>query len=366
MKTKSSPLARAALFFATLVAACPSFAGPVVKIDTVRVADAGNPNDPSTGYGGVSYEFSIGKYEISLAQYTAFLNAVATSTSAPSHIQALYNASMESDSNIAGIRRTTVNGAYAYEVIGTGSRPVTYVSWFDAARFCNWMHNGGIFGSSTETGAYTLNGATSGIITKNAEANWWIPSESEWYKAAYYKGGSNGGYWSYPTKSDTMPDNNVGSLANQANIYDGLFAVNQLNSETGNLLTEPGLFTGSPSPYKTFDQAGNVWEWTDGAPTTYQRISRGGSWRLAANLSASSSRDTVTPATDDRTLGFRIACNPMMRIWLTIEAVPDFSGVPFRPVSIAPSDVDENGRVFFDIQQEKMKFFRTKIELLPQ
>lgn len=358
--------AGAALFFATLAAACPSFAGPLVKIDTVRVADAGNPNDPSTGYGGVSYEFSIGKFEVSLAQYAAFLNAVATSTSAPSHIQALYNASMEGDSNIAGIRRTTVNGAYTYEVLGTGTRPVTYVSWFDAARFCNWMHNGGIIGASTETGAYTLNGATSGIITKNSEANWWIPSESEWYKAAYYKGGSNGGYWLYPTKSDTAPDNNIGSLPNQANIYDGLFAVNQLNSETGNLLVDAGFFTGSFSPYKTFDQAGNVWEWTDGAPTTYQRISRGGSWRLAANQSASSSRDVVTPTTDDRTLGFRIACNPMMRLWLTIESVPDFSGVPFRPVSIAPSDVDENGRIFFDIQAEKMKYFRTKIELLPQ
>lgn len=367
MKTKSSPLAGAPLFFATLVAACPSFAGPLVKIDTVRVADAGNPNDPSTGYGGVSYEFSIGEYEISLAQYAAFLNAVATSTSAPSHIQALYNANMESNSNIAGIRRSTVNNAYAYEVLGSGARPVTYVSWFDAARFCNWMHNGGIVGSSTETGAYSLNGATSGVIAKNSDAKWWVPSEDEWYKSAYYKGGSNAGYWLYPTKSDSAPDNTIGGSANQANFYNNKYAVTGTTSDLGNLLTDSGAFSGSPGPYNTFDQAGNVEEWTDGSVAGYgHRIVRGGAFPQSKGPLEATTRAGWNPSDELRTLGFRVACLPMMRIWLTIEAVPDFSGVPFRPVSIAPSDVDANGRVFFDVQQEKMKFFRTKIELLPQ
>lgn len=44
---------------------------------------------------------------------------------------------------------------------GSGARPITYVSWFDAARYTNWLHNGQGTGD-TETGAYTLNGATSG------------------------------------------------------------------------------------------------------------------------------------------------------------------------------------------------------------
>ncbi len=41
-------------------------------------------------------------------------------------------------------------------------------------------------GGSTETGVYPLDGAVSGIISKSAGATVWIPSVSEWYKAAYY------------------------------------------------------------------------------------------------------------------------------------------------------------------------------------
>ena len=40
-------------------------------------------------------------------------------------------------------------------------------------------------------------------ITRNAGATYFIPSENEWYKAAYYKGGgTNAGYWTYPTQSN--------------------------------------------------------------------------------------------------------------------------------------------------------------------
>lgn len=64
--------------------------------------------------------------------------------------------------------------------MGSGNRPISYMSWFDAARFTNWLGNGQGSGS-TETGAYTLSGATSGIFTKNVGATVWIPSEDEWY-----------------------------------------------------------------------------------------------------------------------------------------------------------------------------------------
>ena len=90
------------------------------------------------------------------------------------------------------------------------------MSWFDAARFCNWMHNGQQTGAgadlTAETGAYTLNGATSGIITKNVNATVWIPSESEWYKAAYYdptKNAGAGGYWLHANQTDSMTSNDT-------------------------------------------------------------------------------------------------------------------------------------------------------------
>jgi sulfatase modifying factor 1 len=221
----------AAVLFAAFILNSQSHAqSPLVTIDTVTVGDAGNAadtvvmNDSTTGYGSVGYEFAIGKYEVTIGQYNTFLNSVASVTS-DSYIVNLWNGSMTSDLNIAGISRSgsgTLGSPYSYSVIGSGNRPITYVSWFDAARFANWMNNGATNGASTETGAYTLNGATSGVgFTKNAGATWWIPSENEWYKAAYYKGGgTNAGYWDYPTQSGA-PGNNIGGAANQANYYAG-------------------------------------------------------------------------------------------------------------------------------------------------
>ena len=103
----------------------------------------------------------------------------------------LYSAGMTT-SSINRISRSGVSGSYTYAVNpGSGNKPITYVSWFDAARFCNWLRNGQQTGAgaalTAETGASTLSGATSGIITKNVGATVWIPSESEWYKAAYYE-----------------------------------------------------------------------------------------------------------------------------------------------------------------------------------
>lgn len=138
---------------------------------------------------------------------------------------------MGTDLNVAGISRSGSSGSYEYAVMDNGgssaNRPITYVSWFDAARFSNWMANGQPTGAqgnaTTENGAYTLNGATSGVsFTKNTTnpntggtVNWWIPSEDEWYKAAYYDPtpGAGGGdnYWRYPPQSDSVPGNVIGA-----------------------------------------------------------------------------------------------------------------------------------------------------------
>ena len=84
------------------------------------------------------------------------------------------------------------------------------MSFWDACRFCNWLHNGQGDGD-TEDGAYTLKGyrGTDGRkVKRNPGAKWFIPNEDEWYKAAYYDPQKPGGpgYWDYPTRSDTKPD----------------------------------------------------------------------------------------------------------------------------------------------------------------
>ena len=170
----------------------------------------------------------------------------------------------------------------------SANRPISYTTWFSAARFANWMHNGQGSGS-TETGAYTLvSGQTSGTApSRNAGALFALPTESEWKKAAYYQpeasGGPSGGYWWYPTRSMFLPGNVVGGAPNQANYYtNNVLSVTQQTwppSPTQNYLTDVGAFTGSASYYGTFDQGGNVSEWNDvdGTPST-QRGALGGHW----------------------------------------------------------------------------------------
>ena len=172
----------------------------------VNIGDTGNSND-NTGYGSVNYVYQIAKYPVTNCEYATFLNAVASSTDT----YALYSIYMNNDIR-GGINRSGNSGSYTYSIKSNmGNKPVVWVDWFCAARYCNWLHNNrptGIQNSSTtEDGAYTLNGAMGGIsISRNVNAKYSIPTENEWYKAAYYKGGgTNAGYWDYATQSDTLP-----------------------------------------------------------------------------------------------------------------------------------------------------------------
>ena len=288
-----------------------------ITIPTVTVGDAGNPND-TTGYGGVSYIYNIAVSEVNLIQYTAFLNAVAATDP-----YSLYNADMGTDSNSAGITRDGSSGSYTYAVKGSGARPVTYVSWFDAARFANWVANGQPTGaqqnSTTENGAYSLLGAISGVeFTKNAinpntgtMTTWWIPNENEWYKAAYYDpsvSGPSDDYWLYPTQSDSAPGNTIGTGANQANFKDTDYSVTQSAdyNSSQNYLTDGGAYSSSGSYYGTFDQGGNVWERTD-TVTGSSGVARGGSWTNDDYSLLSSTRSGSGSTDELNFLGFRVA-----------------------------------------------------------
>jgi sulfatase modifying factor 1 len=266
------------LLTSAAIAALITNASASVTIDWVTVDNAGNAAD-TTGYGAVGYSYQIGKYEVTNAQYGAFLNAAAQTDS-----YGLYNSNMST----YGITRSGNSGSYTYSVTtALANRPVVNVSWFDAARMANWMMNGQGSGS-TETGAYTLNGASDGIILANAGAQIYIPSENEWYKAAYYNGATST-YSLYPNgkNSITTVDANYNYSVGQS--------------------TDVGTYS-SASSYGTFDQGGNVWEWNDGINHGQRRL-RGGAWYNSDSTLASSMWGANGPSGWGPD-GFRLAAVP--------------------------------------------------------
>lgn len=329
----------------------------------------GNAADPKTGYGSVAYEFNIGKYEVTIGQYAAFLNSVAR-TNTNSYIVDLWYVEMMNDLNVAGISRSgsgTPADPFNYSVIAGGNRPIAYVSWFNAARFANWMNNGATNGADTETGAYTLNGATNGVgFTKNPGATWWIPSEDEWYKAAYYKGGgTTSGYWDYPTRSDTAPGNTVGEATKQANYYNVVYSVTQSSdySETQNYVTDAGAFSGSASSYGTFDQGGNVAEWNDAVIDSSRTLLRGGFWKGGAEYLRSSLRDGQDPARRRDSSGFRlasVASAPITRVILTVETTTNLSS-HWQTSPITADMITPAGELNIGALTNTNKFYRLNI-----
>jgi formylglycine-generating enzyme required for sulfatase activity len=283
------------------------------SLQFVTVGSPGNPAD-ITGYGSVGYAYQMGKYDVTVGQYCQFLNAVAATDT-----YGLYNSGMATDLPTLGIAQNGSPGSYSYSVTGGYSQgvncPIFDVTWGDAARFSNWLQNGQPTGAegpgTTETGAYTLNGAVTltalMAINRNTGATYFIPSENEWYKAAYYNA-SNAGYWLYPTQSNAAPINTLPDTGNHANFYDYYETGNGGYTDATNYLTPVGAFGASPGPYGTYDMGGDVWQWTEAKISTDYRCLRGASWYYdSAYDLASSNRGYCPPPYESAYVGFRVA-----------------------------------------------------------
>lgn len=289
-----------------------------IIIDTVPVGNPGNAADTryiSPGYGSVPYEYNIGKYEVTAGQYTEFLNRVGGVD-----VHELYNSAMSPSWWWGcGITRSgggTVGNPYTYSVAAAFvDRPVNYISWGDAARFTNWLHNGQPSGSqslaTTEDGSYFLNGETDNTallaVSRKAGATWVIPTEDEWHKAAYYMNGStHGGYWDYPTQSNTAPGQDMADVSgNNANYYTAPYVY---PIDAGKWITVGGEFQNSDSPFGTFDQGGNVWEWNEAIISGSNRGLRGASYaEFYGFMHASYSSFYNPPAWEAQSIGFRVS-----------------------------------------------------------
>jgi sulfatase modifying factor 1 len=327
--------------FLTMLTLLCAVSAPGVEIDWVPVGDPGNPPD-QTGYGAVAYDYQIGRFEVTVEQYVEFLNAVAADDP-----RQLWHPSMGlaeyriTEPVFAGrvpprmpgcILRTGGPGAYRYEAVaGWEKKPVVYVSFLDGMRFANWLHNGRGKGD-TETGAYDI-AKHGGLAPHEPGARVWIATENEWVKAAYFqppkKGGPEGGYWLYPTRSHQLPGLrdpgdpgvNVANFFNlrlpksQLTDYAGIFP--RLTNTSGRVI-EPlfsdytrifpvGSFPKAASHYGTFDQGGNVSEWNEAVVYETQRRIRGGSVGDSFDVLQRVTRISSRPEKEYPDTGFRLA-----------------------------------------------------------
>ena len=286
--------------------------------DQLYPANGNNPNN--LRFGSVANKYRISTYEVTNDQYTEFLNAVDPMGMNPNSV---YNSFMTSD-NRGGIDVNfgAASGSKYSSKTNFGNKPVNFVSYFDSMRFVNWLANGQpTGGSGTESGVYTIgNGVDE---TRAPGAKIFIPSEDEWYKAAYYdprsatQGGPAGddNYWLYPTSSDSVPTvamaNATGDISNPgSNVANYDFGAHW-NGKDGNVTTVGTAGAGSVSFYGTFDQGGNLWEWTEAVLFSSARGLRGGGWGIEPTGLAASNRLPYDPSfSNSESIGFRVASVP--------------------------------------------------------
>ena len=217
---------KAVLLFLILLATVPfPLMAETALADTtfVLVADTNNPADV-TGIGSVREPFAIAKYDVTASEYQEFLEAVE-----PSDAHGLYYPEMSSDPAVACITNTIAADGIHYGVIaGREKFPITYVSWPDAIRYCNWLQHGrptreNVTPETTETSSYTIGSDDAGNTTYALQTNalYFLPSRDQWHKAAYYRHDIKT-YWTYPTSCNMAPGNSLtAGCANEANYRTG-------------------------------------------------------------------------------------------------------------------------------------------------
>ena len=267
------------------------------------------------GVGSVNYDYRVSKTETTRGQYAEFLNAVATSTSAPSYVQTLW-----SSTSTFGITRTVVGGSYSYAAAAP-NLPVANVTWTSAARFVNWLNNGQVITSNTTTlntilnsGAYTISSGTSGntIVARNAgyttsgtSDKFFLPSANEWVKAAFYNP-NTATYNTWQTNTSGTATPLAVTSSTSTNISSANAGVYGMAAGTTPLAV--GSVTNTVSPYGLFDMLGNVAEMTDTGNASNQWFGASGSYLIAASgISAWNINSRQFLATSADTIGFRVA-----------------------------------------------------------
>jgi formylglycine-generating enzyme required for sulfatase activity len=250
--------------------------GTTINMDFVNIGHAGNVGDTQDyglnggvrTFGAVNYNYRIGKFEVTADQWASVIAA---------------------DSRVgnAGAR--------------SGSQPTGGATWFEAAKFSNWLTSGDAYNGAYQ---FDANGTLTGVDRDAALSTYGtvyvLPTEDEWHKAAYFKSDGTG-YTLYAT-GNTTPVAGVDSSYGASN-YSSPWDVG----------------TGAVENNGTYDMGGNHWEWNESAydstldNMTESRAIRGAAYSSLEVGLRSSYRLGRDPTSEDspyNRFGFRVAAIP--------------------------------------------------------
>jgi hypothetical protein len=250
---------------------------------------SGIPAGSGFSFTGVADDYRIGKFEITNDQWDRFKSAWGPVAGSPT-------------------------GAYDGITFWTGTNiPANAISWYEAAQFVNWLNTStghqpaykftGTPGTSNYTlGIWNASEADGGInLYRHKDAFYFLPTENEWVKAAYWNG----------TAMKTYANASSGDLVS------GLPNPAKWNYDPSAGYAPWAVGSGAAELNGTYDMMGNLWEWMEGPYHAGEYLSgaerclRSGAYGTDNTALRSSYRIFYTlPNLEGVNVGFRVASVP--------------------------------------------------------
>jgi formylglycine-generating enzyme len=232
--------------------------------------------------------FRMGKYELSVAEFKAFIDDTSYQTDADKEGDSYVYTGTTWEKKKGVNWRCDIGGAIRPSSEST--HPVIHVSWNDATEYCKWL-------------------------SRKTSKTYRLPTEAEWEFAARERGKKV----RFGNGKDIIDPSEIN--------FDGSAAYKKSYSVTG-VYRQKTVAVNSltPNALGLYHMSGNVWEWCadwyssydsgtvsspvsnpTGAVTGSYRVFRGGGWNYGPHFCRASNRDSYTPTYRYGNVGFRLA-----------------------------------------------------------